>query len=140
MHKTSHSPPSVHRNLFAEESISQHLQCGLQHLGYVIHGKLAFMFSSCAVFIRFLMVTRGEDILMTSGVLRPNQASLKNITTIVVLSIATCSITTLGGILVGLGIFKPHNRDILDSCLGDVLIESYNRLSKTIFNFLMVNL
>ena len=126
IHNTSHNPSSIHRELFAEDLIPQHLQCGLEHLGYVIHGKFAFMFSSGAVFIRFMMVTRGEDIIMTSGVLRPNQASLKNITIIVAFFIATCSVTTFGGILVGLGIFKP-----LKQLPRDALAVSYN---KTIFS------
>ena len=105
-----------------EDLISLQLQCGLKLLGYFTHIKISCMFASCAVFIRFLMVTRGEDIRMSSDHLRPNQASLKNIILILLILLSTCSVWSFGISIVHLAFYQTDS--IIIQICQDTLIKT----------------
>ena len=95
------SPIFVFRKLFTADFISKIFECGLKHLGYFTHIKISCMFTSYAVFIRYMMITRGEDIRMAGEYLRPNQASLKNIILIAVFGVII-------GCVCGFGMMSVH--------------------------------
>ena len=86
----------IHRILIANELISLDVHCGLRLLGWATHLKMSCMFASCAVFIRFMMITKGDNIRMSSDSLRQNQASLKKIILILLILLSTCTVWIYG--------------------------------------------
>ena len=122
---------SIHRILFSNELISLRIQCGLKCLGWASHIKFSCMFSSCAVFIRFMMVTRGEDIRMSSEHLRPNQASLKKIILILSVLLFTCSIWIIGISIVNMDFYRSYS--IFEQICQDVLIKNDKRATFSLY-------
>ena len=52
------------------------VSCGLQYFGYFLHRYLSIMILTASVFLRCMMVLRGDDIRDTHLPLKPHQASL----------------------------------------------------------------
>ena len=52
------------------------VSCGLQYIGYFLHRQLSIMILTGSVFLRCMMVLRGDDIRETHLPLKPHQASL----------------------------------------------------------------
>ena len=105
-----------------EDLISLRVQCGLKLLGWATHIKMSCMFASCAVFIRFMMVTRGDDIRMSSEHLRPNQASLKKIILILLILLSTFFTWTVGISIVNLNFGRTES--LFEKICQDEVIKS----------------
>ena len=103
-----------------DDLISLRVQCGLKGLGWATHIKMSCMFASCAVFIRFMMVTKGDNIRMSSEHLRPNQASLKKIILILLVLLSTYSIWIVGISIVYLDFGKIDSL-FVKICLDDMI-------------------
>ena len=52
------------------------VSCGLQYFGYFLHRQLSIMILTGSVFLRCMMILRGNDIRDTQLPLKPHQASL----------------------------------------------------------------
>ena len=128
----------VHRGLFSNDFISLRVQCGLKLLGWFTHRKFTCMFASCAVFIRFMMVTRGEDIRMSSEYLRPNQASLKKIILILLLLLSTCAIWIIGISIVNRDFY--HNYSLFEQICQDTLVKNDKNARKKTEKAVMANI
>ena len=103
-----------------EDLISLRVQCGLKLLGWATHIKISCMFASCAVFIRFMMVTKEDDIRMSSEHLRPHQASLEKIILIALILLSTCFTCTVGISIVNLD-FGQIDSLFVKICLDDMI-------------------
>ena len=53
------------------------LSCGLHFFAYFLHRQLSIMILTGSVFLRCMMVLRGDDIRDTQLLLKPHQASVK---------------------------------------------------------------
>ena len=120
-----------------DDLISLRVQCGLKLLGWATHIKMSCMFASCAVFIRFMMVTRGDDIRMSSEHLRPNQASLRNIIFIAVFGVIIGYI--IGFVSVIVLPFFP-NMFLYQMICRDSLIENTKEAIKITKKGMLINL
>ena len=107
------------------------------------------------VFIRYMMITRGDDIRMTSKYLRPNQASLKNLILIAVFMVIICSIWGFGIMManpffpnmflyqmVCQDAFIPNTKDVMNISQKNMLINLANLFVNNLlcyFNQMRVN-
>ena len=53
------------------------VSCSFKYVGYFLHRQLSIMILTGSVFLRCMMVIRGEDIRDTKLSIKPHQASLK---------------------------------------------------------------
>ena len=133
----AHSPPSFCRKLFTADVVSKLFECGLKHFSYFSHIKISCLLITYAVFIRFMMVTRGEDIRMASKDLRPNQASLRIIIFIAVFGVIIGYI--IGFVSVIVLPFFP-NMFLYQMICRDSLIENTKEAIKITKKGMLINL
>ena len=103
---------------FASKGFPDVLHCAFKHFGFFVQRKISVMFLGGLVFLRFLMVKRGDDIRSGGLPLKHHQASMNMITVFVVIIVGSYAIAAI--LVMCVNPWFPYDFNYQKICRGEV--------------------